>query len=255
MRLSFTHILRLIFLVFIVVIIVYAIGFQDTYTEPDDSKLLFVHIPKNAGSYVESILNDNNIKVGKFDDKVKKYNKSKPYDVVSDEKHGQCSHWHIPPKYNKNINFDGYITFAVLRDPIDRILSEYNWVSTRDINHDFSEMIFDDDINSWVDKILSKPKDINFVHDCHILPQLEFLTDVNGNMVENILLTDNIVEDLNDFLIDYGYKNINIKPEKINNSKYNKFTREDLSPESIEKIKNYYKDDYELIEVLQLAKK
>ena len=247
MRLNFTHILALIFLVFIFVIIVYTIGFKDTYTGPDDSKLLFIHIPKNAGSYVEKVFNENGIMLGKYDDRLK-VNPDKP--LTEDV---NCAFWHIPPKYNKNIDFSKYTSFVILRDPISRIVSEYNY-NKKHITNRLKQLfsINKEDINIWIDKTLTEPKDKNFENDCHLLPQTEYLTDAYGNTISNILMMETLDDDLEKLLKDNGY-NINLKKEKDNVSNH-EITVDDLTPKSIAKIKQYYKYDFDLINYVKLSR-
>jgi hypothetical protein len=178
-------------------------------------ELYFVHIPKNAGTTVEEMFKQYNIELGKY-----KINKTDLF----------CSEWHIPPKYNKNINFKNYITFCIVRDPIDRIVSEANFKNV-------------DDINIFIKKYLQfKP---NYSFDCHLLPQTEYIYDYYGNKIENILQFNNFKYDIENFIKKYK---LNITyVDTFQNISNKKFTISDINNENLLLIKEYYKDDFKLI--------
>ena len=191
-------------------------------------KLLFMHIPKTAGSYIEEVCKDAGIFLGKYDNRLKLNLQKK------------CNFWHLPPKYNKNINFKKFITFAVLRDPIDRLISEYNYQKGK------NKMKFS--LNEYVDSLVKLNQ---YEYDCHLLPQSEFLTDYYGNEVQNIIRFDYLKQDLKYFFDKYGYT-ITIPNEKMNESNKT-VSRDDLSIESELKIREYYKNDY--VKLKEITKK
>jgi hypothetical protein len=179
-------------------------------------EIYFIHIPKNAGSTVEEIFKANGIDLGKY-----KTNQPNLF----------CSEWHIPPKYNKDINFKKYITFTVIRDPIDRIVSEANYSNV-------------DNINDFIKNNLKfKP---NYSYDCHLLPQSEYLTDYYGNKVENILYFKNFNSDFEKFVKKYNLGIVNYK-DKVENISTKKFSKNDIDIKNLELIKEYYKSDFKLL--------
>ena len=145
----------------------------------------------------------------------------------------KCSFWHIPPKYNSKINFKNFITFTVVRDPVDRIISEYNWRMKEN----------SPGINKFIDKSLTKP--LNFSNDCHLIPQSEYLTDYYGNKIENILRFTHLESDLKKFCGKYNLS-VNIPHNKINKSTP-KATIKDISSFNLNQIKKYYDSDYEIL--------
>jgi hypothetical protein len=187
--------------------------------------LLFIHIPKTAGSMIETQFEKYGYPVGK--------NSS----IKVNAPNIQCNQWHIPPKYDRSINFKkkGLITFAIVRDPLDRFISEVNYIAQNDVS--FKETYRD--INQFVkQKLVVGSKE----YDCHLIPQSEYLVDAYGNPVENILRLESLDRDLKKFIKKYSL-NINYSSERENQSD-KVYGKSDLSDQSIHYIKQYYSSDY-----------
>ncbi len=125
-------------------------------------KCIFVHIPKTAGTSIEKILNTGTEK--EF------YSRTPP------------TLQHLSWKELKNkIDFDysNYYKFTVVRNPYERIVSEYEWrrtASPRVLNG----MTFEELVNN-ID--LLKP----LIHwDSHLNTQSSFLIDETGNIASDI---------------------------------------------------------------------
>ena len=184
--------------------------------------LLFIHIPKTAGSMIETQFEKYNYKVGKNG-------------VYPRSDQVKCNGWHIPAKYDRSIRFSDYLTFAIVRDPLDRFISELNYLATQDPT--FIEKYRD--INQFIkEKLVEGSKD----YDCHLIPQSEYLVDAYGDPVQNILRFENLNEDLQKF-IDIHKLSIKYSNERENQSK-KVYGLKDLTPESITSIKSYYLSDY-----------
>jgi hypothetical protein len=104
-----------------------------------DRRLLFVHIPKTAGSTMEmdvALGQDKQLTWGKcmFLDGLRgcpwrtdpKYRFGRPMETL-------LPYWHIPVHYFPLNNYNPYDadTFAVIRHPVDRAISEYRYTCTR----------------------------------------------------------------------------------------------------------------------------
>jgi hypothetical protein len=104
-----------------------------------DRRLLFVHIPKTAGSTMEmdvALGQDKQLTWGKcmFLDGLRgcpwrrdaKYRFGRPLQTLP-------PYWHIPVHYFPLYNYNPYDadTFAVIRHPVDRAVSEYYYTCTR----------------------------------------------------------------------------------------------------------------------------
>tara|TARA_Y100000992_G_C21272879_1_gene497932 strand:+ start:425 stop:1108 length:684 start_codon:yes stop_codon:yes gene_type:complete len=198
--------------------------------QENEKSLLFIHIPKTGGTYVEEVFNKHNYKIGRFDNNKHLEEKNK------------CNFWHTPVKYNKNINFKDYRVFTVVRNPYDRIISEYNWGSFGEYYKKLN-VSKNTEINQFISKLNTNEK--IYDGDCHLLPQSEYLTDYYGNKVENIIHQENLDKELEKFINKYKL-NVKLSKQK-NNIKQKNYTQNDLNTESKNIIKNYYKEDFELL--------
>merc|ERR1719428_1962821 len=82
--------------------------------------LIFVHIPKNAGTTIEHLGREEKIQWGMF--------KLKGQQKMPDG--NKCNSWHVPPAllagYNPYLHPRAEV-FCVTRDPWERLVSEYVW--------------------------------------------------------------------------------------------------------------------------------
>ncbi len=202
--------------------------------ENNGKSLFFIHIPKNGGTSIEDSFEKSGIELGRFDNRY--YSKIKGYNNFPKKK---CSYWHVPPKYT-DISFDDHVVFAVIRNPISRIVSEYNY--SKHILGKKNPVY--DSINYFVEFIYKNYKTDKFMSDCHILPQLEYLYDKNGKMCQNILCQENLQSDLSEFLKKYGFKDVKLSWSNTSNQQ----EIDDLSPKSMRLINELYKDDIQLWE-------
>ena len=119
--------------------------------------ILFVHIPKTGGGSVEHFFRDHGFKVDLF---------SCDPSLLSCFK---CSPQHMHASLLSSMlnlaNFD--YMFTVVRNPVDRMLSEYKWR----VRHPWSAHGFD----SWYLKVRSEKLKNPYLFDNHVRPQSEFL--------------------------------------------------------------------------------
>tara|TARA_B100000886_G_scaffold332894_1_gene286143 strand:- start:3509 stop:5140 length:1632 start_codon:yes stop_codon:yes gene_type:complete len=190
--------------------------------------LLFIHIPKTGGSYIENEFLKNGYLVGQ-------YFKRNPIYINN----YRCNNWHTPPKYMNNIDFNNYIVFTVVRDPLSRFLSEVNWDSFPKYYRNKIK-----DINTFISTNF-KNNDINYDGDCHLVPQIEYLYDKRGKRIENILKQENLNEDLDKFIKKYNL-DIVLSYSK-NNEKERNNTLNDIGYENVILLKKIYKNDIDLL--------
>lgn len=126
----------------------------------DNQKILYVHVPKTAGSSVLKLFEENGYEVSYFDD-----GSIRPYK-------GLCGSQHIHAELIKqefNLSDFSYI-FSIYRDPVDRLISEYTWRCSKGGQRYPS-------FKYWIELIFDLYEQNNYINDNHIRPQNEFYFD------------------------------------------------------------------------------
>ena len=197
-------------------------------------KVSFLHIPKNAGTYIEKVGKENGYEWGI-------YNKT----TQKEKSNINCTHWHVPPKYMKGVGKDYYknsSTFCVLRNPYERIISEFKY-----INRGNKENVTKENLNKYIHKLPEIIKKNKFSQDCHLLPQYEYIYDDYGNRIcDHILDFDNLGRDINALNSYYKLGLTKIDHSKKNTTSFSKLNKNDLDEKSLQIIKQLYKKDFEL---------
>ena len=192
----------------------------------EKKNLFFIHIPKNAGSSIEEISYKKNILWGmKYFQENKK--KIKPVKQIN-------GIWHIPPKYFKDNTYKNKILFSVVRNPYERIISEFKW--RKKINYISKNM----DINDFIKENINKYKKNIFHYDGHFIPQSEFI--YGYPQCDEILRFENLDSDFYNLLNKYKYPPMKLLHE---NKSYGNTTVDSLNKDSIAIINKIYKDDFE----------
>ena len=204
-------------------------------------KIIFVHIPKTAGQTIEKSLNifgeDNNGKSKASMDLLYGILNGKPLQHLTIQE----------IKKIKELEFHIYQKIAFVRNPFDRIISEYFW---RIENFGKKIIMFKDFL---VEEVIPRKNGIpkvvkNFYHDesivelldNHYVDQHKFITDNNGNIIVDFI---GRFENLNDdFKKAFGLDLINYK---INSSKHNDY-KEYYDSETKSLVEECYKNDLEL---------
>ena len=190
-----------------------------------NKKFIFIHIPKTAGTSVEQFLRDNNKNELLFDRFV--LNRSLQHLTALEFK-----------RKLGNV-FNSYYKFSIVRNPYDRLLSEYYWTPIPNVGYKYgkTKSEFLDSVKNIVKNQLYFRNNYND----HFIPQYMFLCNRTGK-----LLIDNLFkfEDL-DFVKDYLKKKLNIKREFPHINKSIRDENKDYWDEQDkEKIYNLYKNDF-----------
>ena len=203
----------IVILIFLIIIVALKIKYQ--FNENFSNKeLKFIHITKNAGTFIEDIAKRKNILFGRF--------------------HGEYGYWHhFFPNVDENIK-NKYDWFMVVRNPYDRIISEYycNWNGVGDTIHNKKEF------NKY---IIDKINNRSTVGD-HYSEQYKYLDD---NHKIHIIKYENLNNELYSLFKQYNL-DIDLSNEKINKPKKDKkFTPKDFDENVISLINNVYHNDFE----------
>ncbi|CAK0792957.1 unnamed protein product, partial [Prorocentrum cordatum] len=144
-------------------------------------ELVFVHIPKNAGTTIEDVAQGRYIDWGRF-----QHNWGADTQRMPDG--SACSHWHVPPYLKDPPNpyaRAGTDVFCVTRDPWSRMRSEYTytltWTPYRATVPDGPPCSLEA-FNGWVTQRLRRVESglQPYALDCHLVPQWSFVEGPNG---------------------------------------------------------------------------
>lgn len=179
----------------------------------ENKKFIFIHINKNAGS---SIINAF--------DKRKLHLTTKELISLLGEK-----------------EFSNAIKFAVVRNPYDRLISQYaHRVKTNQSNM-FNDKV---DIDTWVRKVYGINKDPKYFTPQYKMyyTQKQWLTDDAGKLrTQHILKFEDLESQLREFCNAY---NLSIGLPHLNSSKEYKINIDSFNKESIKTIQNYFEEDF-----------
>jgi len=183
-----------------------------------NKKLIFVHIPKNAGTSIIKAMGVENIYMDKSIEEYKEHYKD---------------YWNT------------YTKFAAVRDPIDRFISAYKFARMKESGwfsatgeeglekHCHYELCNSANIDQYVAYIYGNPKKINR----WVVPQSWIITDQEGKIeIDYFVRYENLLEDLKKIGID--------KIEKLNISKIDDEKWVQLSVLSKQKLHIIYNIDY-----------
>ena len=194
----------------------------------------FIHIPKNAGSTIEHLAIEKDIRWGRF--------KPEHRDFLDEY---ACSYWHVPPKHFKSGNFyqNSEDNFCVIRNPLSRIISEYAYQHSNEHHKNNAN-----DLNEWIEKVLTdNDLDTSFQggSDCHLLPQHNYIYDDLNDVqtCTHLLRFEHLEEDFNDLMKKEKY---DLKLSKKDNVSKFDLTEADITAANKARIRKIYARDFEL---------
>ena len=184
-------------------------------------ELKFIHITKCAGTFIEDIGEKNNICWGRF--------------------HKDYGFWHDLFPAKPDILKQKYDWFVIVRNPYDRILSEYycRWsgIGQKHMIHTKEQF----------NKYLIEKINLRSETGHHYTEQYKYI-DTDENIKINIIKFENLNDELTELFQKY---HINIDPKKYDkiNAKENhntqiKFTVNDFDEELIKLINEVYHTDF-----------
>jgi hypothetical protein len=294
--------------IFIGVVVILAFSFSTTSTmlrrkqhtaTATKRRLEFVHITKTGGSAIEKAGAQHGLIWGACHymniTDVGCFNPDLPYVAPNYQSYVKTSPWHTPPKIIKtqhNINnsnnhkgdsggvenpYIGADLFAVIRNPYDRVLSEYYcpWLGFQPRFRKNTKQVKDPNdpeiMNDWVKKMVTKlenslneyktksnkaveqgkglNEDPEILAQKHYVNQAEYVFDGDVQVIKNIVYYENLSNDFETLMKDYGLDGLKL-PSKgsggtyTNNNK--KLTYRDLDEGSIAIINRYAAKDFEM---------
>ena len=141
---------------------------------------ILVHIPKTGGTTLESwgLLHGRYLGVN-----VDRHNRTRPWNHSAVWQPCQyqkwnkecCSWWHMPPKWFDDLN-ETLPLLAVLRDPVDRAVSEARYqMRWRHRDYEDADGVWcrNETFDRYITQHLRLSEQSRFMDDCHWIPQLE----------------------------------------------------------------------------------
>jgi len=186
--------------------------------------LKFIHITKTAGSSIEAIGLEQNIRWG--------------------INHTEYGFWHEIFKRKPESLRKKYDWFTVVRNPYKRILSEYHFlINALKINENHTIQQFNTFITKWIKNASQNIENhpiFGRVGGDHFTEQYKYL---DSSTKIHVLKFENLEIEFNALMKLYNYKcTLN---KKIQVSKNKRFTINDLSKDTIKLINTVYKKDFE----------
>ena len=201
-------------------------------------KAIFIHIPKNGGSYIAEILSKyygfKNYYLQRPDHSSFCNEKDYSVDKHENKVHGTLVYYQTSSYINKimNMNMDkwnNYFIFTFIRNPYDRIVSGWNYVNKRNITF---KRYMDINLND---------NSYNYWHV--FMPQTRHIISYNGKIRSDFIgKFENLEDDLKIVLNRLGIKNIIHKSFVKNSKKHNNYITY-YDNEVLEKVNIIIKED------------
>jgi hypothetical protein len=186
-------------------------------------KIIFIHIPKTAGSSIEHLLRDE----GRYE-----------LDFIG-VRNGRSTHHYMGIELKMILKdlYPKYYKFSFVRNPYDRLISEYFWCRLKDVGHKFNKTF--DEFLDYVEDVIKNKKFFKPIENDHFIPQYSFLFFNNKLLVNNIFKYEDI-----ETVAPLIKKRLKIKTtlQHLNKSVKNEIT---LTQEQKDRIYNLYKIDFE----------
>ena len=209
-------------------------------------KIIFIHIPKCAGQSIESIfLRDLGLSWKERSLlllRPRKANEKGPERLAHLYAEEYFKFGYIPKK-----NFDNFLKFAIIRNPVDRILSEINF---QKIPKKTPKNIYGiESVEEYISKVIKLDKFSDLQR--HISPQVKFLHDSETNK----LLVDKVIpfDELNNEVPKILQKKLKVFLEvpKINSSKNKLWVKEELTSGDLSFLYDFYESDFKFLKNLK----
>ena len=209
-------------------------------------KIIFIHIPKCAGQSIENIfLRDLGLC---WEERYplllrpRKVNEKGPERLAHLYAEEYFKFGYIPKE-----KYDKFFKFSIIRNPVDRILSEINFQKIPKKN---SKNIYGiESVEDYISKVIKLDKFSDLQR--HISPQVKFLIDSETNK----LLVDKVIpfDELNHEVPKILRKKLKVFLEvpKINSSKNKLWVKEELTSRDLSFLYDFYESDFKFLKNLK----
>lgn len=202
------------------------------------NKVHFIHITKTAGTSIEETLKQIGVEVGVFDRRFPKTKKG--------------AHWHLPLSERSPEEIEALKneeSFAVIRNPMNRAISEYNCQWGNQIAQSQDKRV----INYVIIKHILEAVGLigKTAPAGHWIPQWEFIVLNNERIIGDLLVFEDLKQDWYDFAIKRGF------PQRLihKNAGEKLASKADLFMVTKLLVRIVYRRDYRLWKVAKEIKK
>lgn len=213
-------------------------------------KAIFVHIPKCAGQSIETAFLDD---LGlSWKNRAPLLLRPNPDPKLGPPRlaHLLASEY-VKFKYISQEQFNHYYKFSVIRSPISRLISTYNYLRSARGSGGFG-LTFEEFLHEWLPAQFTLAGDYSELDNKYegeyhfVRPQFDYLTGEDGELLVNQFF---MLEDMSTSysviklkcMLEAELKHINAPQEKVIRAK-------DLKPRDIKLIKKLYRLDFKLID-------
>jgi hypothetical protein len=144
-------------------------------------------------------------------------------------------------------NYERILKFAIVRDPVDRFLSAYDFLARGGINQMdriFARHVIDPDVSRFVAQLGTQPRGRKIMAYYHFRPQTDFVVSREGRVMVDRLIP---FHDWHAGLAEIGIDSSAVPRKNVTPGPRTR--REQLSAASIELLGHLYKDDYALLDL------
>ena len=231
-------------------------------------KLLFVHIPKTAGTMIESVGGlQAKLPWGSclFNHKPKRRGGVCRYPKGQFEWPTKVGWWHLPSHFFPlmGVNpYDGAEVFGVVRDPLDRLVSEFYYICRKKKNNNWDQVECNQTLihessylNEWLQFKLSnllsnRSSSEGYLFDNgHYTPQYDFAVAKAGvRTLDYVLRMDDLQSEFRKLVKAYAIK-VSVPENKINAARNDTrdLTVKHLDGSTLALVRQSYEHDFELV--------
>ena len=208
-------------------------------------KIIFIHIPKCAGQSIENIfLRDLGLS---WEDRYPLLLRPRKVNEKGPERLAHLyAEEYFKFGYITKETYDKFFKFSIIRNPVDRILSEINFQKIPKKNP--KNIYGIESVEEYISKVIKLDKFSDLYR--HISPQVKFLHDSETNK----LLVDKVIpfDELNHEVPKILQKKLKVFLEvpKINSSKNKLWVKEELTSGDLSFLHDFYESDFKFLKTL-----
>ena len=209
-------------------------------------KIIFIHIPKCAGQSIENIfLKDLGLN---WRERYQLLLRPKKAEEKGPERLAHLyAEEYFKFGYISKEKYDNFLKFSIVRDPVDRILSELNFqgIPRKNSKNDYGF----ESIEEYISKVVKLNKFSDLQR--HISPQIKFLYDSETNklLVDKIIHFDELNHKVPKIL--QNKLKVFLEVPRINSSKCRFWCKKDLTPRDISFLNDFYESDFKFLKNLK----